>query len=186
MHIYTHTCIYTHTHAYSSSRCWTRTKMTLTHRRTRRTGMPRMPTLWATSPLEVYTHTYTYTHTLTYTYTHTLSALWATSGLEEQTHTHIPPPAPPLSLPFSLCLSLSLSLTVTATFSHILSYGDRLARTRARSLSRARTHTVTDMRAIIQSQESGSAGGGLACVDLLNRMWDCRTKRRVTAKQVRV
>lgn len=44
--------------------------------------------------------------------------------------------------------------------------------------------TPGDMRAIIQSQESGSAGGGLACIDLLNRMWDCRTKRRITAKQV--
>jgi len=43
---------------------------------------------------------------------------------------------------------------------------------------------LVDMRAIIQSQESGSPGGGLACIDLLNRMWDCRTKRRITAKQV--
>eukprot|EP00960_Hanusia_phi_P033708 750609-Hanusia_phi.AAC.4 len=43
------------------------------------------------------------------------------------------------------------------------------------------------MRAIIQSQEQGSAGGeraGAACIDLLNRMWDCRTKRRITSKQV--
>ncbi len=45
--------------------------------------------------------------------------------------------------------------------------------------------TPGDMRAIIQSQEQGSPGGGQACIDLLNRMWDCRTKRRVTSKQVR-
>jgi len=44
--------------------------------------------------------------------------------------------------------------------------------------------TPGDMRAIIQSQEQGSPGGGLACIDLLNRMWDCRTKRRITSKQV--
>ncbi|EKX55355.1 hypothetical protein GUITHDRAFT_160444 [Guillardia theta CCMP2712] len=44
--------------------------------------------------------------------------------------------------------------------------------------------TPGDMRAIIQSQEQGSAGGGAACIDLLNRMWDCRTKRRITSKQV--
>ena len=46
--------------------------------------------------------------------------------------------------------------------------------------------TPGDMRAIIQSQESKSPGGGLACIDLLNRMWDCRTKRRINAKQVRL
>ena len=46
--------------------------------------------------------------------------------------------------------------------------------------------TPGDMRAIIQSQEPDSKGGGLACVDLLNRMWDTRTKRRVTATQVLV
>ena len=44
--------------------------------------------------------------------------------------------------------------------------------------------TPGDMRAIIQSQENGAPGGGLACIDLLNRMWDCRTKRRISAKQV--
>jgi serine/threonine protein kinase len=44
--------------------------------------------------------------------------------------------------------------------------------------------TPGDMRAIIQSQETGSSGGGLACIDLLNRMWDCRTKRRISAKTV--
>ena len=44
--------------------------------------------------------------------------------------------------------------------------------------------TPGDMRAIIQSQETGSLGGGLACIDLLNRMWDCRTKRRISAKTV--
>mmetsp|Transcript_79938 Transcript_79938/g.213900 ORF Transcript_79938/g.213900 Transcript_79938/m.213900 type:complete len:321 (+) Transcript_79938:371-1333(+) len=44
--------------------------------------------------------------------------------------------------------------------------------------------TPGDMRAIIQSQERGSPGGGNACIDLLNRMWDCETKRRITCKQV--
>eukprot|EP00286_Rhodomonas_abbreviata_P010260 CAMPEP_0181326860 /NCGR_PEP_ID=MMETSP1101-20121128/21751_1 /TAXON_ID=46948 /ORGANISM="Rhodomonas abbreviata, Strain Caron Lab Isolate" /LENGTH=415 /DNA_ID=CAMNT_0023435397 /DNA_START=17 /DNA_END=1264 /DNA_ORIENTATION=+ len=44
--------------------------------------------------------------------------------------------------------------------------------------------TPGDMRAIIQSQEQGSPGGGQACIDILNRMWDCRTKRRITSKQV--
>jgi hypothetical protein len=45
--------------------------------------------------------------------------------------------------------------------------------------------TPGDMRAIIQSQEQGSPGGGTACIDLLNRMWDCRTTRRITCKQVK-
>ena len=34
-----------------------------------------------------------------------------------------------------------------------------------------------------QSQEKDSAGGGAACIDLLNRMWDCETKRRITCKE---
>ena len=44
--------------------------------------------------------------------------------------------------------------------------------------------TPGDMRAIIQTHEEGSPGGGAACVDLINRLWDCRTKRRITCKQV--
>eukprot|EP00918_Siedleckia_nematoides_P097480 GHVU01213648.1.p1 GENE.GHVU01213648.1~~GHVU01213648.1.p1 ORF type:complete len:419 (+),score=60.57 GHVU01213648.1:23-1258(+) len=44
--------------------------------------------------------------------------------------------------------------------------------------------TPGDMRAIIQSQENGSEGGGLACIDMLNRLWDCNTKRRMNAKDV--
>jgi len=35
-----------------------------------------------------------------------------------------------------------------------------------------------------EKQEQGSPGGGSACIDLLNRMWDVRTKRRITSKQV--
>jgi len=165
--------------------------MTCTHRRTRRTGMLPMPTLWATSRLEVCTHTHTHTHTQTYTAY--LMDNVTPGGVHACTHTHTRPPSP-LSLSLSLSVSLtvtdSLSLshtqthTVTRTLSRShsfsLSDGDTHSLTRSLTLS----HTVTDMRAIIQSQESGSPGGGLACVDLLNRMWDCRTKRRVTAKQV--
>ena len=35
-----------------------------------------------------------------------------------------------------------------------------------------------------QSQDNDSPGGGAACIDLLNRMWDCETKRRITCKEV--
>jgi hypothetical protein len=143
------------------------------------------------TPGGVYTHTHTHTHTNIHCLPYGQRHAWRCTRMH--THTHTRPPSP-LSLSLSLSVSLtvtdSLSLTHTQTHtvtrtlsrshSFSLSDGDTHSLTRSLTLS----HTVTDMRAIIQSQESGSPGGGLACVDLLNRMWDCRTKRRVTAKQV--
>ena len=63
---------------------------------------------------------------------------------------------------------------------------ERRSERKSESESESQATGLTEARAWGRAQESGSAGGGLACIDLLNRMWDCKTKRRITAKQVSV
>jgi len=122
-----------------------------------------------------HTHAHTYKHIHAHTYTHTLHTHTLT---QSRKHFRVSACMYLLSAPPFYCSLTPAPLSPCSFCPLSGSFG---------FLSDECAHVcvfLVDMRAIIQSQESGSSGGGLACIDLLNRLWDCRTKRRITAKQV--